>query len=145
MDVGRMNQLLGHLERNGLRITEQRRALLRIFADGERFLLPKDVYIRMAALFPGVSFDTIYRNIRLMRDLGVVEQFDFEEGSKFKLSCASIDHREHHHHIICLECEEVVPLPFCPMSVVEIPGSFKVVKHKFEVYGYCSNCLDGAE
>ncbi|MGF7032489.1 Fur family zinc uptake transcriptional regulator [Paenibacillus mucilaginosus] len=136
LEEHRLNRLLHRLELGGLRITAQRKQLIRLFAEAKGFLQPKDVYERMARIFPGVSFDTIYRNIRIMRDVGIVEQFDFDEGIKFRICCPV----HHHHHLICLGCNEVIPLDFCPMAMVSVPESFQVVKHKFEVYGYCGQC-----
>lgn len=139
MGEHKMNSMLRQLEREGLRITSQRRMLIRILSEEQGFLQPRELYERMALVYPGVSYDTIYRNIRVMSDIGIVEPFDFEDGVKFKLCCRT---QHHHHHLVCLGCDEVTPLPFCPMSVFEVPSSFKVVRHKFEVYGYCERCSE---
>lgn len=127
---------------SGLRITEQRRSLARLFVDTSGYLTPKDVYEHMQRLYPGLSFDTVYRNLRVMLDLGIVEQFVFEEGVKFKMSC---EEPHHHHHMICLQCEKTLPIRSCPMPDTNVPGGFRVVKHKFEVYGYCHECQDNGE
>ncbi len=124
----------------GLRITEQRKTLAQIFADSEGYLTPKAVYDQMSLLYPGLSFDTVYRNLRLMHEMDVIEQFIFEDGLKFKVHCQG---SHHHHHLICMECEKTLPITFCPMEQAQlslIPSDFQVVKHKFEVYGYCSDC-----
>jgi Fur family zinc uptake transcriptional regulator len=122
----------------GLRITDQRKTMARLFADAEGYLTPKDVYDYMGKRYSGLSFDTVYRNLRVMHEMGVLEQFVFEDGVKFKLHCREHDH---HHHLICLQCDKTVPIVFCPMNVVsELPEPFEVVKHKFEVYGYCKDC-----
>jgi len=122
---------------SGLRITEQRRTLAKLFSDASGYLTPKDVYDHMQRLYPGLSFDTVYRNLRVMLDLDIVEQFVFEEGVKFKLSC---EEPHHHHHMICLQCDKTLPIRSCPMPDTPLPGGFRVVRHKFEVYGYCPDC-----
>lgn len=63
-------QMLEKLTQNGLRVTEQRRTLVRIFSDYEGYLSPRDVYNKMAKHYPGVSFDTVYRNLRFLSDMG---------------------------------------------------------------------------
>ncbi len=145
MQTGTINPLLRRLETHGIRITPQRKTLLKLFAETSSFLLPKDVYRHMATVYPGVSFDTIYRNIRVLKELGIVEQFDFEDGVKYKLGCSAGHRHDHHHHLICLGCNEVFPLMHCPMSLIEIPQSFRVTQHRFEVYGYCSECEQHAK
>ncbi|MDU2242546.1 MAG: transcriptional repressor, partial [Paenibacillus sp.] len=92
----------------------------------------------MGKEYSGLSFDTVYRNLRVMEELGVLEQVVFEDGLKFRASCSSEGH--HHHHMICLQCEKTYPIHFCPMPLTDAPEQFQVVKHKFEVFGYCKNC-----
>ncbi|WP_372629744.1 hypothetical protein [Cohnella sp.] len=42
----------------------------------------------MQRVYPGLSFDTAYRNLRLLLlDMDVVEQIVFEDGVKFKRYC----------------------------------------------------------
>jgi Fur family zinc uptake transcriptional regulator len=132
-------EIMQRMSRKGLRITEQRRTMVNLF-DGETgYLTPKEVYERMQRSYPGLSFDTVYRNLRLLLDMDVVEQIMFEDGVKFKLSCEEL---HHHHHMICLQCQKTLPIRFCPMSETDVPGDFEVVKHKFEVFGYCGECKD---
>lgn len=131
-------QMLRVMAEQGLRITEQRRSLARLFAGAEGYLTPKEVYEGMEREYPGLSFDTVYRNLRVMEELGVLEQTMFEDGVRFKVHCGG---QEHHHHLICLACERTLPLHYCPMpDLAELPESFQIVRHKFEIFGYCREC-----
>jgi Fur family zinc uptake transcriptional regulator len=92
----------------------------------------------MGRHYSGLSFDTVYRNLRLLHELNVLEQFVFEDGVKFRVRCRE---EVHHHHLICLDCEKTVPIKYCPMEKLpEMVGDFQIVRHKFEIYGYCSAC-----
>ncbi|BBI33048.1 Fur family transcriptional regulator [Cohnella abietis] len=139
--MGTTEDIMQRMSRKGLRITEQRRTMVKLFDSASGFLTPKEVYEHMQRVYPGLSFDTVYRNLRLLLDMDVVEQVMFEDGVKFKLSCEEL---HHHHHMICLQCEKTLPIHFCPMSETDVPGDFKVVKHKFEVFGYCGDCKDAS-
>ncbi|UHA72850.1 Fur family transcriptional regulator [Paenibacillus sp. 481] len=130
-------QILDKMADQGLRITEQRRTLAKLFAETEGFLSPKDVTEYMGKRYAGLSFDTVYRNLRVMHELGVLEQIVFEDGMKFRAHCSE---NRHHHHMICLHCEKTYPIHFCPMPLTDVPDNFRVVKHKFEVFGYCQAC-----
>lgn len=133
-------QIIQLMADRGMRITEQRRSLAALFADGDGYLTPKDVYDHMGKLYPGLSFDTVYRNLRLMHDMGVLEQFVFEDGIKFRVRCKE---EHHHHHVICMQCMKTYPVVFCPMNELSgLPPEFEVVKHKFEIYGYCKDCKE---
>jgi Fur family transcriptional regulator, zinc uptake regulator len=131
------DEIITMMSSQGLRITDQRRTLARLFVDTEGYLTPKDVYDFMCKKYSGLSFDTVYRNLRIMEEMGVLEQIVFEDGLKFRASCSE---GHHHHHMICLGCEKTYPIPFCPMPLADAPDDFQVVKHKFEVFGYCKGC-----
>lgn len=130
--------MLAAMSRNGWRITDQRRTLANIFASTDGYLSPKDVYDEMSRSYPSVSFETVYRNLRMLSEMGVLEQFYFMEGGlKFKGSC--IDH--HHHHLICVNCEKTLTFEYCPMEQqLKLPGQYKILNHRFEVYGLCETC-----
>lgn len=131
-------EIIQAMSQRGMRITDQRRTLADLFAQSGGYLTPKDVYEHMGKFYSGLSFDTVYRNLRIMHEMGVLEQFVFEEGIKFRARC---EEHHHHHHLICLQCEKTIPFVFCPMDRVSgLPDDFSVVKHKFEIYGYCKEC-----
>lgn len=131
-------EMLAAMARSGWRITDQRKTLAQIFAGNEGYLSPKDVYDEMSRIYPSVSFETVYRNLRMLSEMGVLEQFYFMEGGlKFKGSC--IDH--HHHHLICVNCEKTLTFEYCPMEQqLQLPGDYKILNHRFEVYGICETC-----
>ncbi|WP_438448774.1 Fur family transcriptional regulator [Gorillibacterium sp. sgz5001074] len=136
-------QIIEAMSKQGMRITDQRRSLAALFAKADGYLTPKDVYDHMGKIYSGLSFDTVYRNLRVMHEMGVLEQFVFEDGIKFRVHCQE---KEHHHHIICMQCLKTYPLVYCPMEQAgELPDGFEAVKHKFEVYGYCKDCKPAEE
>ncbi|WP_084171518.1 transcriptional repressor [Alicyclobacillus contaminans] len=58
--------------------------------------------------------------------------------AKYRLKC----HESHHHHLVCVGCGETFALDECPMDQLrtKIDSRFKVLDHRFEIYGYCSHC-----
>jgi Fur family zinc uptake transcriptional regulator len=133
-----MDDIIRRMSSQGLRITDQRKTLAKLFSETQGYLAPKEVYEYMGRSYTGLSFDTVYRNLRVMEELDVLEQVIFEDGGKFKLHCKENDH---HHHMICLQCGKTYPIIFCPMEQTLVPEDFQVVKHKFEVFGYCKDCV----
>jgi Fur family zinc uptake transcriptional regulator len=132
-----VKEIIAAMANKGWRITDQRRSLAALFAESTGYLSPKDVYEYMRQKYPGVSFDTVYRNLRLLSEMGVLEQFYLNDGVKFRARC----HSRHHHHLICMNCEKTVSFEFCPMKQVpNLPENFQIVNHRFEIFGYCSEC-----
>lgn len=138
-----LQQMLETMSRHGWRITDQRRTLAQIFVSDEGYLSPKEVYERMKEIYPGVSFDTVYRNLRMLSEMGVLEQFYFLEGGlKFKGRCST----HHHHHLICMNCEKTLTFDYCPMDEpIRLPGDFRITNHRFEIYGICESCQQESE
>ncbi|WP_040948782.1 Fur family transcriptional regulator [Gorillibacterium massiliense] len=133
-----VKDMIAVMSKNGLRITDQRRALSRIFAEAEGYLSPKDVYELLRTEYPGVSFDTVYRNLRMLSEMGALEQFYFLDGGlKFTANCTT----HHHHHLICVNCEKTLTFDYCPMEQqLNLPGRYKIINHRFEIYGVCEEC-----
>ena len=51
----------------------------------------------------------------------------------------------HHHHFQCLECQEVVDLEHCPISIprgTTFPDGYVVDYHEITLYGTCPSCLN---
>jgi len=134
----KVKDMLNTMARNGWRVTEQRRTLAQIFAEHDGYLSPKDVYDQMSVYYPSMSLDTVYRNLRMLSEMGVLEHFYFMDGGlKFKENCTT----HHHHHLICVNCEKTLPFDYCPMDHgLVLPGDYKVLRHRFEVYGLCEGC-----
>lgn len=128
------------LKEKGYKYTNKRQDILELFASEKRYLTAKDVLERLKPKYPGLSFDTIYRNLAVYVGLGVLEATELEGEKRFRFTCKT---KEHHHHLICLDCGKTSSLEACPMK--NIPNDlngFSVVDHKFEVYGYCQNCRE---
>lgn len=135
-----VEDMLRKMSSGGLRVTEQRKSLAQMFVEAEGYLTPKDVYEWMRQKYPGVSFDTVYRNLRILSEMGVLEQFYFMEGGlKFKANCQ----HHHHHHLICTQCEKTFSIHYCPMGQLEGgPEGFTISGHRFEIYGTCKECRE---
>lgn len=132
------DRLLKSMEAHGLRLTVQRKLIAELFSASTGFVLPRQVHAFIAKHIPGVSYDTVYRNLRLLERIQLIEQFDFKEGVRFKLRCGP---EHHHHHFICLGCHATYPLEFCPIqSGIHPPEAFEIRSHKFEIYGLCGDC-----
>ncbi|MDA8213116.1 MAG: Fur family transcriptional regulator [Clostridia bacterium] len=135
-----LEQIMQELGAAGHKLTGKRRAIVEILLAEERHWTAKEILVKLRARFPAVSFDTVYRNLSLLKQMGLVHEMVLGDGgSRYKL-CYSQDH---HHHLVCLGCGQTLEIPVCPMQQISGMGlscKFKITGHRFEVYGYCEGC-----
>ncbi len=103
-------------------------------------LSPLEIYQNLLKKRKKVGLTSIYRSLELFESLGLV--FKIVNGSNVKYKLCEL--KNHHHHIVCKACGNVVELNFCDISdwskkVTESTG-FQVVDHQLNFYGFCKSC-----
>lgn len=127
------------LARSGYRLTAPRRALLdKMRTLGNHFTAEE---VQVAA--PEVGRATVFRTMKLMRELGVVCQVVLDDGTlAYRLAP-----EEHHHHVLCVECGAAEdfssPALESVLREVEESTGFTVEAHRLELYGRCAACRAG--
>ncbi len=132
--------LKGIFKDRKLRRSHPRILIYQELSDAGGPLSPQELYRDLLKKEKKVGLTSIYRSLDLFESLGMV--FEIRNGSsvKYKL-CESEDH---HHHIVCKACGNVVELNFCDLSdfsrkVSESTG-YQVIDHQLNFYGLCKDC-----
>ncbi len=134
MDV---KKAMSILQKNGYKTTKRRKDILEFFAKEEKYYTAKDLFEYMESIYPGISYDTVYRNLHLYDKLGILETTELNAEKHFRMNCGP----HHHHHFICNTCGKTKKINVCPMDEVEqLLTKYQIEGHKFEVYGLCPTC-----
>ncbi|MBM6754612.1 MULTISPECIES: Fur family transcriptional regulator [Lactobacillaceae] len=138
-------QAIKALKQGHYRVTKQRQHLVDLLiAHPDHYLDITELDDQMRQIYPGISHNTIYRNLSEFQELGLVEFTRRTNGRAVKFSCE----RPHHHHFICQKCGKVFEIKLPPWDASyfekQLPGA-KITGHDFELYGLCADCLRQAE
>lgn len=133
-----VDEALEILKEHGYKSTDKREEMIRIFAEEKRYLTAKELLEKLQVQFPGLSFDTIYRNLALFEKLTIVESTQLKDERIYRLACSPQDH---HHHLICTQCGRTKRIDVCPLDTIDVQvEQFTITGHKFEIYGTCDRC-----
>jgi len=134
-------ELIAELRAQGIRLTPQREMILLAVHECEGHVTAEEIYARVREQNPCVDISTVYRNLELLRDLGLVTQTDLGDGAERYEVCFG---QTPHHHLICLRCRRIVQLPDEVLDPVrqrihDEYGYEPRLDH-FAIYGTCPTC-----
>ena len=129
------------ISNNGLRNTPEREEIIReIFSRPDHFDVD-ELYLRLRNTGSRVSKASIYRNIPLIMECGLIKEVWHEDGH---MHYEPIYGQAHHCHLRCLGCGKVIE--FVEEDLKDMQErlakkhDFDIVDHRLDVVGYCSEC-----
>jgi Fe2+ or Zn2+ uptake regulation protein len=124
------------LRARGLRLTHPRRLVLEAVRATAIHPTAEWVHQAVRRRLPRVSLGTVYRNLRLLVDQGLIKEI---AGPQARFD----GNQREHHHFTCLRCRRIVdvdePLPAVPPPTAQLDG-FTVTRQRVEFYGWCPAC-----
>ncbi|WP_369974634.1 peroxide-responsive transcriptional repressor PerR [Paraliobacillus sp. X-1268] len=135
----RIQEAVDRLKESGVRITPQRHAVLEFLISAEIHPTADDIYKALEGKFPNMSVATVYNNLRVFREIGIVRELTYgDSSSRFDYNTTK------HYHIICDSCGKIVDFHYPSLdeveSLAEQVTGFDVSHHRMEIYGICSSC-----
>lgn len=123
-----------------MRSTKQRSMILEVLTRTKAHPTAGWIYEQVKEHYSNISLGTIYRNLNLLKDNGIIKEL------KFGKNTARFDaNAEPHDHLFCLECGKLedVKCTFHPdlTKTVEEENGYKIVSHQLEFSGICPDCL----
>ncbi|WP_270182611.1 peroxide-responsive transcriptional repressor PerR [Alkalihalobacillus sp. CinArs1] len=127
------------MKSSGVRITPQRHAILEHLIQSMAHPTADEIYKSLEGKFPNMSVATVYNNLRVFKEIGLVKELTYGDSSS-RFDCVTTDH----YHIICDECGKIVDFHYPGLDEVETLAEqvtgFKVGDHRMEIYGSCPEC-----
>lgn len=134
-----LDHALDKLKSTGVRMTPQRHAILSFLLESMTHPTADEIYKALVDRFPSMSVATVYNNLKLFIEAGLVRELTYgDDSSRFDADLSD------HYHAICERCGKIADFEYMPLTDVEqaaaVNTGFKVHGHRMEVYGICDEC-----
>ena len=136
-------RLQAHFEDRGIRMTQQRRAILRVMETANKHLDAAQLLRKAQRLDASVDRSTVYRTLKLLKRQGLIDELDLMhihgEGHYYERKL-----NRDHIHMACLRCGKI--MEFVSDIFEKLKGQvekdcrFRIVVSRLEIGGYCAAC-----
>jgi len=135
----RLESLQERCRRAGLRLTQQRKAVLEALQISNDHPSADLVFQRVHEKLPGLSRATVFRILDQFVAKGVIGKACHPGRS------ARYDARtDLHHHLVCMRCESMIDFFDGGLDGIPIPDTeasgFQVVDFRVQLRGFCNRC-----
>ena len=121
------------------RSSRQRERLLALLRSTDIHPTASWLYDRLKAEFPSLSFGTVYRNLAILIEQGLVRKID--SGSTFDRFEAKT---APHYHLICNKCGKIIDFEervFPEINyIISNSANFDIESHRIDFFGTCADC-----
>jgi Fur family ferric uptake transcriptional regulator len=136
-------RLQAHCAERGIRMTQQRRAILRVMETAKKHLDAAQLLRKAQRLDATVDRSTVYRTLQMLKRQGLIDELDLMhihgEGHYYERKL-----NRDHIHMACLRCGRIMEFVSDVFDTlkrqVERDCSFQIVVSRLEIGGYCSAC-----
>lgn len=127
-----------------LRKTRQREVILEELLKVRTHPTADEIYRVVRKRLPNISLGTVYRNLEILSQTGVIRKLDLA-GTQKRFDATT----ENHYHVRCKGCGRLDDLPGEPIPEIErfFAGmtDYLIDSHTLEFTGYCPKCKAAAE
>ena len=124
---------------HGIAVTHQRQVLYETMQGMHGHPSPEEVYAVVKQRIPSISLATVYKNIHLFVESGVLRELSMHHGT------LRVEMNSHpHHHLVCSVCKRIQDcLPEelgLPAHTERLSNGFAVERLSVDVIGLCADC-----
>ncbi|QWB99474.1 transcriptional repressor [Mycoplasmatota bacterium] len=133
--------IISKITEAGLKKTKYRVNIIDLLEKSNTLLSAQDIHTQLIKNKTKVNLSTVYRTLDKLTENGIINKVDIEQE---KQSLYEYNRDEHHHFLICKNCNKIETIYNCPLHDYEQEimkdSGFYITGHKIEFYGYCKEC-----
>lgn len=119
----------------GLRMTGQRRVIAEVLAGADDHPDVEQLHRRAAKIDPKISIATVYRTVRLLEEVGILNRHDFGDGrARYEESG-----EDHHDHLIDATSGRVIEFQSDEIEALQEKIAarlgYRLIGHRLELFG----------
>jgi len=122
-----------------LRMTRQRELILNAVSSTRSHPTADEVYRQVRRRLPHISLGTVYRNLEVLAEAGLLRRLDLA-GAQRRYDGETSGH----YHVRCLECGRVSDVAMKRPAALERRAragtDYEIVGHRLEFVGLCPQC-----
>jgi Fur family ferric uptake transcriptional regulator len=126
---------------NKFRMTHQRRVILETVKSADPHATVDDIYQTVRESLPRISLGTIYRNLDILAEQGLIRKVGRPSPQmRFESNMGP------HHHVRCLVCDRIEDVHLGDLSCLDHAvtngAGFEINGYDLEFYGLCPKCKE---
>ena len=126
--------LLDRCIKRNIRMTAQRQIIIKVIEDSDDHPDVDQLYIRSVAQDDTISIATVYRTVKLLEEVGIIDRIEFGDGrSRYE------EAGEHHEHLIDIESGDVIEFYHAELETLKAKIAkdmgYELVDHRLELFG----------
>ena len=135
----RFDEMISALKEREYRLTPQRLELVKLIASNNGHPSAAQLYAKIKTRFPTMSHATVYKTLKLLKEMHQVFEIDLHEDSHYDGKTPYS-----HPHLICTRCEKILDGEFQldqqSINKIESQSGFHISESRIAFYGLCSDC-----
>jgi Fur family peroxide stress response transcriptional regulator len=124
---------------HGIAVTHQRQVLYEVMREMTGHPSPEEIYARVKRKVPSISLATVYKNVHLFVESGVLREVSLHHGSQ-RVEMNNVEH----HHLVCSKCKAIADIDEKALGTLpkrrKLAGGFLVERYAVDVIGLCAKC-----
>jgi Fe2+ or Zn2+ uptake regulation protein len=124
---------------HNLRMTHQREIILEEIRRSKTHPTADELYERIKKKLPRVSLATVYRNLEILSEVGLIKKLEIS-GRQKRFDWDP----EGHDHVFCVHCQRIDNIGHAASSAPEVESiqeqGYRITGRRIEFFGLCPKC-----
>ncbi len=146
MEIQHIETIRQALRASGGRMTAQRRLIFETLIACDDHPTAEEIFVRARRMKPELNLSTVYRTLRWLEQVGLVNGRLFEGGPRQERFDPVGERPADHHHFRCRECNAIIEFPAPLLEAIKEQFArqhrAQVESATLTLYGLCAACRE---